>query len=125
MIYNIVAGEELKKIMSSKIRDPIPFNEDMSVGSYAASPFSGSFLCERSAVHKVSVTLYKEKLSSFLDFLDKVKVEDEVHLFFGEDKTCLANSSFLIEYLANKVASISLHIVNEYTGEELSLKKVK
>ena len=34
MKYNVVAGEELKKKMLGILDNPIPFNEDMSKGTY-------------------------------------------------------------------------------------------
>ena len=121
MIYHIVAGEELKKIMTRVLDNPIPFNEDMSVGSYHSKPFTEGFLKERSEAHHVSVSTYKEKLQLFLKTIDVVDNNDEIHLYFGEDKTCVANRNFLIQYFTNKVRKITLHIVNEYTGEELKL----
>ena len=119
MRYNIVAGEELKKIMIGIIDNPIPFNEDMSKGSYHHEPFTEEFIKERSAVHGASVDLYKEKLSAFLTLIKTIHIDDEIHLYFGEDGTCLANRELLIKFFSNKVRRIYLHIVNEYTGQEI------
>ena len=119
MKYAIVAGEELKKIMSSSLPNSIPFNEDMSKGECHYPPFSDGFIVERASCHDVSVEAYKEKLQSFLLFAKNVSKEDEVDLYFGEDSVCLANRALLIEYLKPKVGSLTLHIVNEYTGEEI------
>ena len=120
MRYNIVAGEELKKIMSKGLDNPVPFNEDMSKGSFSREPFSEEFMKERSLVHGVSLSLYKEKLSAFLSVLKNITREDEVHLYFGEDETCLANRTFLIKYFAGLAKEIRLHVVNEYTGEQIT-----
>ena len=120
MKYNIVAGEELRKIMIGMLDDPIPFNEDMSKGSYASEPFTEDFIRERSSVHDVSVSAYREKLGLFLEMADAVTSDDEIHLFFGEDETCLANRELLIQYFTGKVRRMILHVVNEYTGEELT-----
>ena len=125
MKFNIVAGEELRKTMNSMLGNPIPFNEDMSVGSYAHQPFTDEFIEERSDVHSVSPSFYKEKLRLFLEFIKAMKYDDEIHLHFGEDTTCLANRQFLINYLKDKAHKIILHIVNEYTGEEISQSIVK
>lgn len=125
MKFNIVAGEELRKIMNSMLDNPIPFNEDMSVGGYTHQPFTDEFIKERSGVHSVSPYLYKEKLRLFFEFTKAMKYGDEIHLYFGEDITCLANRQFLINYLIDKVHKIILHIVNEYTGEEISQSIVK
>ena len=121
MRYNIVAGEELKKILTGVIENPIPFNEDMSIGSYINEPFSESFIKERSQVHNVTASLYKEKLSSFLSMINNLTKEDEIHLYFGEDEVCLANRGLLIKFFTNKVKKITLHIVDEYTGKEIKV----
>ena len=125
MRYDIVAGEELRKIMASALVDPIPFNEDMSKGSYTYEPFTEGFIKERASVHSVSEQEYSEKLGMFFTFLSKLSLEDEVHLHFGVDQTCLANRAFLIEYLKPRCGKIVLHIVNEYTGEELKKQLIK
>ena len=119
MRFNIVAGEELRKIMLGFVDDPIPFNEDMSKGAYTNEPFTEGFIKERSAVHGVSADLYKEKLSAFLKMLSAINDDDYVHLYFGEDETCLANRRFLIAFLSNKCKCVYLHIVDEYTGLEI------
>lgn len=119
MRYDIVAGQALKKVMKDQLPHPIPFNEDLSVGGFKAPPFSEAFLQERADAHQVPLSLYKEKLQEFLEMLSSLRQEDEVHLSFGEDKTCVANREFLMEYLKDKVMNVRLHIVNEYTGEEI------
>ena len=119
MIYNIVAGEELKKKLMGIIDNPIPFNEDMSKGTYNSEPFSEEFFNERSLIHGVSIDLYKEKLNQFLNLLQTVKQDDEVHLYFGEDETCIANRELVIEHLQKRVNHLYLHIVDEYSGKEL------
>ena len=119
MKYNVVAGEELKKKMLGILDNPIPFNEDMSKGTYISEPFTKAFLKERAIVHNVSITIYKNKLSLFLEMLDDLKPTDEIHLYFGEDETCLANRELLIKYFKNKVSKLTLHVVNEYTTEEI------
>ena len=124
MRYNIVAGEELKKIMLGILDDPMPFNEDMSVGDFHCEPFSEEFIKERSMVHNVVPSIYKEKLHQFLELLKVINHDDEIHLYFGEDKTCLANRELLINYFIGKVKNMTLHIVNEYTGEEIEERKV-
>ena len=124
MRYNIVAGEELKKILTGVIDNPIPFNEDMSIGSYINEPFSESFIKERSQVHNATASLYKEKLSSFLSMINNLTKEDEIHLYFGDDATCLANRMFLIDFLRGKASKITLHIVDEYSGKEIDVQSV-
>lgn len=119
MRYDIVAGEELKKILSSSLDNPIPFNEDLSRGTYSKPLFDDAFLKQRAAFHQVSEEVYCEKLSDFLKLLKEAKAEDEVHLYFGEDNVCLANRKAAIKALKDKVGTIVLHIVNEYTGEEI------
>ena len=119
MRYNIVAGEELKKIMSGTLENPIPFNEDMSKGDFNHPPFSKEFLIERATTHNINVTTYKNKLSEFLEVIQKLNNGDTVHLYFGEDSVCVANRSFLVEFLKPEVKTIVLHIVDEYTGKIL------
>ena len=121
MKYNIVAGEALRKIMINLLDSPIPFNEDMSKGAFHSEPFSEDFINERSTVHHVTPSVYKEKLSMFLNILDNISCDDEIDLYFGDDETCIANRSFLIDYFSNKVKTIKLHIVDEYTGKEKEL----
>ena len=124
MKFNIVAGEELKKIMAGVLENPVAFNEDMSKGSYSNKPFSEEFLKERSNVHGVSLHLYKKKLNLFLELIKIIKPNDEIHLYFGDDATCLANRTFLIDFLRGKVSKITLHIVDEYSGKEIDLQSV-
>ena len=123
-IYHIVAGEEMKKLYQNRF-DSIPFNEDMSVGSYQSEPFGEEFIKERSQVHGVTPSTYKDKLSTFLSLINNVKKEDEIHLYFGEDQTCTANRTLLMNYFKDKVRKIVLHIVNEYNGEEISQSIIK
>ena len=119
MRYNIVAGEALKKILTGRITDPIPFNEDLSVGTCDAVPFTEPFFEQRSDTHCVTVEAYKQNFSEFLNILPRLSPDDEVHLYFGEDKTCVANRKFLLDYLQGRVGKTVLHIVDEYTGDEL------
>lgn len=124
MRYNIVAGEEMKKMLKGVVDNPIPFNEDMSVGTYVSEPFGLEFIRERSEVHKVSEEEYTSKLQEFLDIVNTVNKNNELHLFFGEDPTCVANSSLLVTYFKNKVKDIYLHVLDEYTGQELKQLKM-
>ena len=110
--------------MLGVIDNPIPFNEDMSKGGYINKPFTEDFITERSKVHNVSPSLYKEKLALFLELVKNIKSDDDLHLYFGEDETCLANRRLIIDYFFNKVMKITLHIVNEYTGEEIKEPQV-
>ena len=109
----------MKKLFQEILPDAIPFNEDMSVGTYHHHPFSDDFILERSSVHHVSSDVYKEKLSMFLSTLDVLNINDDIHLYFGEDETCLANREFLIKFLKGKAKSITLHIVDELTGNAI------
>lgn len=119
MEYRIVAGKEMKKLLKDRFYT-IPFNEDMNKGSYSEEPFSIGFIKERSKVHKVTTADYINNTNEFLSLLPRIKDDDTIHLYFGNDKTCIANRRFLINYLKDKVNQIVLHIVNEYTGEEIS-----
>lgn len=123
MIYHIVAGEEMKKLLKDSFY-PIPFNEDMSKGSYSEEPFSTSFVQERSKVHGVTVSDYVKNLNEFLSILSKIQKDDVIHLYFGEDPVCKSNSELLIQYFKGKVASIYFHLMNEYEGIELSASKI-
>ena len=124
MTYHIVAGEEMKKILMNRFA-PIPFNEDMSKGSYLNEPFSDGFIKERSVVHGVTEDDYISNMNEFLVFLSKVDSSDIVHLYFGDDAVCKANSELLINYLKDKVGSIYFHLMNEYEGIELSVTRIK
>ena len=119
MRYNVVAGEELKKKMIGVLDNPIPFNEDMSKGEYTNKPFTEAFIKERSIVHGVAVSLYKEKLAMFLKMIQEINMDDEIHLYFGEDETCISNRDLLIEYFKDKTEYIYVHVVDEYKGIEL------
>ena len=125
MVYHIVAGEEMKKRMIGVIDNPIPFNEDLSVGTYIHDVFTLEFYQERCLVHHVSIDEYLSKLGLFINMLSSLKKEDDVHLYFGEDKTCLANRKILIEYLLPRVHSLVLHIMNEVECVEISCKILK
>ena len=124
MIYHIVAGEMMKKQMQGKF-DPIPFNEDMSVGSFVSSPFSDDFIKERSAVHHVSEEDYSNNMKQFFDVITKLERHDIIHLYFGEDITCLKNRELLISYFIPRVDTIYLHHMDEYAGKELSNERIK
>lgn len=119
MKYYIVAGEEMVKLMKESLPDAIPFNEDMSVGAYHYDPFSEDFIVERSQAHHVNVSIYKQKLQSLLNLINNLHSNDEIHLYFGEDKTCITNREFLINFFMNKVELLVLHIVDELTCLEI------
>ena len=119
MKYYIVAGEEMAKLIKKSLPDAVPFNEDMSVGSYQHEPFSEDFIIERSRVHHVKVSYYKQKIEPLLNVINNLHSDDEIHLYFGEDKTCVANREFLINFFKNKVRLIVLHIVDELTGVDI------
>ena len=124
MVYHFVAGEEMKKLLKDRF-DPIPFNEDMSQGSYEHKPFSNGFIKERSAVYGVEVDDYISNMREFLSILPNIKNSDTIHLYFGDDAVCKSNSKLLIEYFKEKVNTIYFHLMNEYEGIELSVNRVK
>ena len=125
MIYHIVAGEEMKKLMVGSIPEAIPFNEDMSIGGSTSEPFTDSFYQERSLTHNVSLQSYLQNMSSFISLTKNFKENDIIHLYFGDDKTCKANSNLLIEYFLTKHVEIYFHHMDEYHGIELSVEKIK
>ena len=124
MVYHIVAGEEMKKLLKDSF-DSIPFNEDMSKGGYNSDPFSDDFIKERSVVHGVRTEDYISNMKECLSLLSKINTNDIIHLYFGDDKVCQANSELLIEYFKDKVSEIYFHLMNEYEGIELLVIKVK
>ena len=124
MTYYIVAGEEMKKLLKDRFV-PIPFNEDMSKGSYLNEPFSDGFIKERSVVHGVTMDDYLSNMNEFLNFISKVNNNDIVHLYFGDDTVCKTNSELLINYLKERVDSIVFHLMDEYKGIELSVTRIK
>ena len=124
MTYYIVAGEEMKKLLKDRFT-PIPFNEDMSKGSYLNEPFSDGFIKERSVVHGVTMDDYVSNMNEFLNFTLKVNKNDIVHLYFGDDAVCKANSELLINYFKKRVDSIFFHLMDEYKGIELSVTRIK
>ena len=124
MEHHIVAGEELKKKMTG-LSFPVPFNEDMSVGSFSCAPFEDGFIQERSQVHRVSEESYRATMGEFLALLNAIASDDTIHLYFGEDKTCLANRALLISFFTPKVAHIILHHMDEYAGTEQSVETIK
>ena len=121
MVYHIVAGEAMKKLLKDRF-DSIPFNEDMSKGSYSYEPFSFDFIKERSAVHGVTIEDYVSNMNEFLSLLPKIHKNDVIHLYFGDDAVCKSNSELLIAYFKDKVDTIFFHLMDEYKGIELSSK---
>ena len=121
MTYYIVAGEAMKRLLKDRF-DAIPFNEDMSKGSYSCEPFSPGFIKERSAVHGVTIENYASNMNEFLSLLPKLHKNDIIHLYFGDDIVCKSNSELLITYLKDKVGTIFFHLMDEYKGIELSVK---
>ena len=124
MIYHIVAGEEMKKLLKDRFNS-IPFNEDMSKGSYQSEPFSDAFIKERSAVHGVTVDGYVSNMKEFLTFLPKVCDKDIIHLYFGDDPVCSSNSGLLIKYFKDKGNTVYFHLMDEYKGIELSVVEIE
>ena len=125
MEYHIVAGEEMKKKMEGVLPNPIPFNEDLNVGSYSHEPFSDLFFQERCRAHHVALETYLLKLSEFLIFLGKMEKSDTIHLYFGDDPTCKANRELLISYLSPRVSHLYFHHMDEYRGTELSVERIR
>ena len=117
----ITAGEELANKLKSKYPNIIPFNEDLSIGVVSSASFTQEFIMERCESLGVSKDIYLSKLALFLEVINKIQPFDNVELFFGEDKTCLANRKFLLELLNDKVYKVILHVINEYTCEELQV----
>ena len=114
----------MKKLLKGRF-DPIPFNEDMSKGNYQSKPFSDGFIKERSTVHGVTTDDYVSNLKEFLTFLLKVEDKDIIHLYFGDDPVCSANSKLLIKYFQERGNAIFFHLMDEYKGIELSVSEIK
>ena len=115
MRINITAGDVLNKLLVNKYQDEyfIPFNEAMIEGKVTTRLFSKEFIKERAIVHNVSEEEYKLRLLSFLTFLDKIIMYNEVVLWFGSEPFCLENTRYVLrtlkEYWYNK--KIILNIV--------------
>jgi len=126
MTINITAGDELNKILSSKLDGLfIPFNEAMESGPRVGLLFSDEFIKERCKHHGVTEEVYRTKLQGFLSFINNMDKYDKVILWFGEDDFCLKNASVVLEVLRNYKGSIIYNTVDEYTGEILKSEVVR
>ena len=114
MLYYIVAGDEMQKLMALKFPDrkTIPFREDFSKGEYVGFDFNAEMINQRAVFWKVSIEDYIDKLSPIIH-LDITK---KYVLCFGDDACCKANLAFMIGYLKARGYSqpIQVQILNEY-----------
>ena len=117
MLYYIVAGDEMQKLMALKFpnRKTIPFREDLSKGECVGFEFNAEMIGKRAAFWNVSTEEYIDELSSIIN-LDITK---KYVLCFGDDECCKANLAFMIENLKAKGYSqpIQVQILNEYNLE--------
>lgn len=96
-VIHLTAGQCLNDLLAQTYPEEhfVPFNEDFSKGSYNHPLFTADFLAERSAVHGVSLEVYRDNLAEFLALLPDFSRYDKVMLWFGEDDTCRANRQVL------------------------------
>ena len=117
MLYYIVAGDEMQKLMALKFLDrkTVPFREDFSKGERGGFDFDAEMINKRAAFWNVSTEDYIDKLSPIIN-LDLTK---KYVLCFGDDACCKANLAFMIENLKAKGYSqpIQVQILNEYNLE--------
>ena len=128
MKVNITAGECLNELLESKYPGGcfVPFNEAMIRGTYSSPLFSDEFVRERAEVHCVCVTAYLEKLSGFMEVLDRAGEYDEIVLWFGDEPFCVQNRRTVIEAMRMRGyrRSILLNIVDEENGDIIRQERV-
>ena len=128
MKVNITAGECLKKLLECKYPGEsfVPFNEAMIHGTYYSPLFSAEFVRERAEVHGVSETAYLEKLSGFMEVLDRAGEYDEIVLWFGDEPFCVQNRRTVIEAIGMRGyrRRIKLNIVDEKNGDIIRQERV-
>ena len=128
MRVNITAGECLNSILEAKYPGEcfVPFNEAMIQGAYSSPLFSDEFVRERAGGHGVSVTAYLEKLSGFMDVLNRAGEYDEIVLWFGDESFCVQNRRTVMEALRMRGyrRSILLNIVDEKNGDIIRQERV-
>ena len=121
MKVNITAGECLNELLACKYPGEcfVQFNEAMIRGTYSSPLFSDEFVRERAGFHGVSEAAYLEKLSGFMDVLDRAGDYDEVVLWFGDEPFCVQNRKTVIETLRmhGYRRNILLNIVYEESGD--------
>ena len=114
MLYYIVAGDEMQKLMALKFPDrkTIPFCEDLSKGECVGFDFDAEMISKRASFWNVTTEEYIDKLSPIID-LDITK---KYVLCFGDDACCRVNLAFMIGYLKARGYSqpIQVQILNEY-----------
>ena len=117
MLYYIVAGDEMQKLMALKFPDrkTIPFREDFSKGERNGFDFDAELISKRASFWNVSTEDYVDKLSPIIH-LDTTK---KYVLCFGDDACCKANLAFMIGNLKAKgyPHPIQVQILNEYNLE--------
>ena len=117
MLYYIVAGDEMQKLMALKFPDrkTIPFREDFSKGERNGFDFDAELISKRASFWNVSTEDYVDKLSAIIH-LDTTK---QYVLCFGDDACCKANLAFMIGNLKAKgyPHPIQVQILNEYNLE--------
>ena len=128
MKVNITAGECLNELLACKYPGEcfVQFNEAMIRGTYSSPLFSDEFVRERAGFHGVSEAAYLEKLSGFMDVLDRAGEYDEVVLWFGDEPFCVQNRRTVIEALRmhGYRRSIQLNIVDEENGDIIRQERV-
>lgn len=129
MTIHVTAGECLNELLREKYPSGtfVPFNEAMLRGTAAAPLFSDAFIAERAAALGVSGESYREKLSGFLDLLDRLGEYEEITLWFGDEPFCAVNRETVLRALRERgyAGEVILNTVEETSGEILRQKRFR
>jgi len=118
---NIVSGEAMASYDKELgFKNCIPFNESMISGVVTEKePFSPSFIAERCKVLSKAIDKYRK---SFVNQLLKMRSNDEVHVYFGEDLFCQLNLITLLAYLERiGISKVTYHVIFEDEMKETAL----
>ncbi len=101
-------------------KNAIPFCESMITGKVTqAEPFSQGFIAERAKALGTSADKYKKR---FAFQLLKMRANDDVHIYFGEDLYCQLNMITLLAYLEKiSVRTVTYHVIFEDEMKETAL----
>ena len=116
-VLHITAGDEMQKVMARPGEVWVPFSEAMLRGPRRADLFTEACITARAAFHGVTPEAYRAKFAPFLSALARPGEFSAVHLYFGNEDFCRANTLAALSALeqAGFSCPVTLTVMEEQT----------